>query len=137
MLRRNNKHKPRHRSRNRDQVGHSGDTSWLDFLSHGAPQPSGQQLHMTLPPANGRDTLSWERDRDVEHYTSSERGGNIDKTMTNGTGLMSPSSRKRPRPDSDGVESRRPSPTTRSKVGVGQGSLDTNNDAHGPGVKEE
>ncbi|KAF8141351.1 hypothetical protein EV363DRAFT_1126540, partial [Boletus edulis] len=81
--------------------GHSGDTSWLDFLSHGTPQPGGQQLHMTLPPANGRDTLSWERDRDVEHYTSSERGGNIDKTMTNGTGLVSPSSRKRPRPDSD------------------------------------
>lgn len=92
---------------------------------------------MTLPPANGRDSLSWERDRDVEHYTSSERSGNIDKNMTNGSGLMSPSSRKRPRADSAADDSRRPSPITRGKTGMGRNSLDANGDAHGPGVKEE
>jgi MADS-box transcription factor len=118
------------------ESGHSGDTNWLDFLSHSAPQPGGQ-LHMTLPLANGRDGLSWERDRDVEHYTSSERGGNIDKSMTNGTGVISPSSRKRPRADSVAEGNGRPSPTTRAKTGLGLDSLDANGDAHGPGVKEE
>jgi len=90
---------------------------------------------MTLPPANGRGGLSWERDRDMEHYTSSERGGNLDKIMVNSTGLISPSSRKRPRADSVADDSR--SPITRAKVGVGQDSLDANGDVHGPGIKEE
>ncbi|KAF8553009.1 hypothetical protein OG21DRAFT_1464749 [Imleria badia] len=118
------------------ESGHSGDTNWLDFLSHSVPQPGGQQLHMTLPPANGRGGLSWERDRDVEHYTSSERDGTIDKSTTNGSGLISPSSRKRPRADSIAGD-RRPSPITRSKASIGRNSLDVNGDAHGPGVKEE
>lgn len=119
-------------------TGHPGDTSWLDFLSHSAPQSGGQQLHMTLPAANGRDGLSWERERDMEHYSPSERGGaSIDKGMTNGTGLISPPSRKRPRADSVADDSRRPSPITRGKASVGQDSLDPNGDAHGPGIKEE
>ncbi|KAH0836882.1 hypothetical protein J3R83DRAFT_8681 [Lanmaoa asiatica] len=127
-----------HRYATQSFTGHSGETSWLDFLSHSAPQPGGQQLHMTLPPANGRDGLSWERDRDMEHYSPSERGGgNIDKGMTNGTGLISPPSRKRPRTDSVADDSRRPSPIMRGKAGVGQDSLDPNGDAHRPGIKEE
>lgn len=93
---------------------------------------------MTLPAANGRDGLSWERERDMEHYSPSERGGaSIDKGMTNGTGLISPPSRKRPRADSVADDSRRPSPITRGKASVGQDSLDPNGDAHGPGIKEE
>lgn len=93
---------------------------------------------MTLPPVNGRDGLSWERDRDMEHYSPSERGGgNAEKSMTNGTGLISPPSRKRPRANSMADDSRRPSPITRGKAGVGQDPLDPNGDTHGPGIKEE
>ena len=92
---------------------------------------------MTLPPANGRGGLSWERDRDMEHYTSSERGGNLDKSLVNASGLISPPSRKRRRADSVADDGQRPSPTTRAKAGVGQDSLDANGDAHGPGIKEE
>jgi MADS-box transcription factor len=92
---------------------------------------------MTLPPANGRGGLSWERDRDMEHYTSSERGGNLDKSMTSSTGLISPQSRKRPRVDSVADNTRRPSPITRAKASVGQDSLDASGDARGPGIKEE
>ena len=74
----------------------------------------------------------------MEHYAPSERGGGaIDKSLMNGTGLISPTSRKRPRADSAADDSRRPSPTMRSKIGVGQDSLDPNGDAHGPGIKEE
>ncbi|KAG9313261.1 hypothetical protein JVU11DRAFT_6726 [Chiua virens] len=120
------------------ESGQSGDTSWLDFLSQSAPQPGAQQLHMALPPTNGRDALSWERDRDIDHYTSSERGGgNIDKGMVNGTGLISPPSRKRPRADSTTNDSRRPSPNARIKAGIIQDSLDLNGDARGAGIKEE
>jgi len=128
-------HQPQAVPAPQQESGHSGDTSWLDFLSHSAPQHGGQ-LHMTLPPANGKDGLSWERDRDVEHYTSSERSGTMDKNMTNGTGI-SPPSRKRPRADSVAEDSRRPSPTTRVKTGIGLDGLDVNGDPHGPGIKEE
>jgi len=101
---------------------------------------------MTLPPANGRDGgLSWERDREVEHYTPSERvggGGNFDKggMMANGGSGLLLSPRKRPRADSGTLDSRRPSPTMRGKAAgiVGaQDSIDPNGDAHGSGIKEE
>jgi len=128
-------HAPSHESQASPQQqhdsGHSGDTSWLDFLSNSAPQPGGQSLHMALPPASGRDGLSWERDRNMEHYAPSERGG-IDKGIVNGTGV-SPTSRKRLRTDSIAEDGRRPSPGSRNKLGIGQ---DTN-DLHGPGIKEE
>lgn len=93
---------------------------------------------MTLPPANGRDGPSWERDRDLEQYSPSERsGGNIDKSMTNGTGLVSPPSRKRLRADSVADDGRRSSPIMRGKAIVGQDPLVLNGDARGPGIKEE
>ncbi|KAF9232447.1 hypothetical protein BU15DRAFT_90642 [Melanogaster broomeanus] len=97
------------------ESGPSGDTSWLDFLSHNAPQPGGQ-LHMTLPPANGRDGLSWEREREVEHYNSAERGGG----------------------DKSGVdEGRRPSPTARGVGGVLQDKMDSSNGAIAHPTKED
>ncbi|KAF9224216.1 hypothetical protein BS17DRAFT_780664 [Gyrodon lividus] len=119
------------------ESGPSGDTSWLDFLSHNAPQPGGQQLHMTLPPANGRDGLSWERDRDIDHYNSAERGGGGDKSLGNGMGLVSPRSRKRPRANSGVDEGRRPSPTARGATGVVKDKMDPSHNAIGQPVKEE
>lgn len=100
------------------ESGPPGDPSWLDFLSQNASQSGGQQLHMTLPPANGRDGLSWERDRDAEHY-SAERGGDLhpDKSSNGGT-LMSPrSSRKRPRAESSAADEKRSPPSTRAVSG--------------------
>ncbi|KAG2057399.1 hypothetical protein BDR06DRAFT_951555 [Suillus hirtellus] len=100
------------------ESGPPGDPSWLDFLSQNASQSGAQQLHMTLPPANGRDGLSWERDRDAEHY-SAERGGDLhpDKSSNGGT-LMSPrSSRKRPRADSSAADEKRSSPSARAVSG--------------------
>lgn len=92
---------------------------------------------MALPPTNGRDGLSWERDRNMEHYAPSERGGGtMDKSMMKGAVLLSPSSRKRPRAGSVSEDGRRTSPITRSKIGVGQDGLNPNSD-HGPGIKEE
>ncbi|KAH7909938.1 hypothetical protein BJ138DRAFT_1009853 [Hygrophoropsis aurantiaca] len=92
------------------ESGQPGDTSWLDFLGQNAPQSGAQPLHMTLPPASGRDSLSWERDRDTEQY-SAERGGSADKASANGASLMSPRSRKRQRADSrTGGDESRPSP---------------------------
>ncbi|KAG1816495.1 uncharacterized protein BJ212DRAFT_1355105 [Suillus subaureus] len=100
------------------ESGPPGDPSWLDFLSQNASQSGAQQLHMTLPPANGRDGLSWERDRDAEHY-SAERGGDLhpDKS-SNGGALMSPrSSRKRPRAASSAADEKRSSPSARAVSG--------------------
>jgi MADS-box transcription factor len=118
-------------------VGPSGDTSWLEFLSHNAPQPNGQQLHMTLPPANPRDGLSWERDREIDHYNLSERGGGGDKGAVNGTGHVSPQSRKRPRASSGVDEGRRPSPTARAATGIVKDRMDPSNNTIGQPGKEE
>lgn len=74
---------------------------------------------MTLPAANGRDGLSWERDRDAEHY-SAERGGDLhpDKTSNGGTLLSPRSSRKRPRAESSAAaDEKRSSPSTRAVSG--------------------
>ncbi|KAF8835747.1 hypothetical protein BDN67DRAFT_992350 [Paxillus ammoniavirescens] len=119
------------------ESGPSGDTSWLDFLSHNAPQPGGQQLHMTLPPANPRDGLSWERDREIDHYNLSERGGSGDKGAVNGTGHVSPQSRKRPRANSGVDEGRRPSPTARGATGIVKDRMDPSNNTIGQAGKEE
>lgn len=70
----------------------------------------------------------------MEHYAPSERGG-VDKGVVNGTGL-SPTSRKRPRADSVVEDGRRPSPSLRGRLGIGQDGLNAN-DLHGSGIKEE
>ncbi|KIK92615.1 hypothetical protein PAXRUDRAFT_563586 [Paxillus rubicundulus Ve08.2h10] len=119
------------------ESGPSGDTSWLEFLSHNPPQPSGQQLHMTLPPVNPRDGLSWERDREIDHYNLSERGGGGDKGVVNGMAHVSPQSRKRPRTDSGVHEGRRPSPTARGVTGIVKDRVDPSNNTMGQSGKEE
>ncbi|KAH7922076.1 hypothetical protein BV22DRAFT_1018042 [Leucogyrophana mollusca] len=117
------------------ESGQPGDTSWLDFLGQSAPQQTGaQQLHMTLPPAGGRDSLSWERDRDAEQY-SAERGGDAsaDKAGANGAILMSPRSRKRQRADSRaGGDERKSSPSS-ARAAVDSSS----SNGHGHAEKEE
>jgi MADS-box transcription factor len=90
---------------------------------------------MTLPPANGRDGISWEREREVEHYNSAERGGGGDKSITNGSTLVS-QIRKRPRANSGVDEGRRLSPTARGG-GLLQDKLDPSNGAVGHPTKEE
>ncbi|KAL4061903.1 hypothetical protein J3A83DRAFT_4331407 [Scleroderma citrinum] len=99
-------------------AGPSGDNTWLDFLSQAAPghgPPSGHQLHLSLPSAE-------------REYAAAEReAGMVDKLVNGasvGVGgmLMSPSSRKRPRTDSEmrmdvGGDGRRISPPGLSGLG--------------------
>ncbi|EGN96934.1 hypothetical protein SERLA73DRAFT_185178 [Serpula lacrymans var. lacrymans S7.3] len=126
-----------------------GDTSWLDFLSHTTPQTGSQQLHMTLPPAGSRDSVSWERERDIE-YTA-ERAGDAqgppsDKSSSvNGGGaIMSPPlSRKRMRADSAADlrgkrEGSSPGRLNGSSVVQGdQGRESSSSNGHGHAEKEE